>query len=110
MSNSICICIFKCHLWGNKCDNRYELKKHLIIHSYKKVKYKFSECNFVCQYEVSMEVHIVKQHSDKYEGGFCDLEAGNFENLELHLTTCEMYRCDQKKLTKDRYNAIAKLP
>ena len=40
-----------------------------------------------------MEVHNGKQHSDKLECGLCDLEVGNFENLELHLTTCEMYQC-----------------
>ena len=52
-----------CHLCENKCENRYELKKHLITHSYKEAKYMCSECDFMCQNEVSMEVHIGKQHS-----------------------------------------------
>jgi hypothetical protein len=81
-----------CHLCENKCENKCELKKHLITHSYKEAKYMCSECDFVCQNEVSMEVHIGKQHSDKSECGLCDLEVDNLENLELHLTTCEMYR------------------
>ena len=46
-----------------------------------------SECNFVCQNKVSMEVHIGKQHSEKFECGF--------DNLEQHLTTCKMYRCQR---------------
>ena len=72
-----------CHLFENKCEKIYELKKHLITHSYKEAQYIYSECNFVCQNKVSMEVHIGKQHSEKFERGF--------DNLELHLTTCEMY-------------------
>ena len=54
-----------------------------------------SEFNVVCQHEVSMEVHIGKQHSEKFECGLCDLEESNFKNLELHLTTWEMYRCQR---------------
>ena len=84
-----------CHLCENTCENRYELKKHLITHSYKEAKYMCSECSFVCQNEVSMEVHIGKQHCEKFECGLCNLEVGNYENLELHLTTCEMYRCQK---------------
>ena len=82
-----------CHLCEKNCENRNDLKKHLITHSYKKAKFNCSECDFVCQNVISMEVHNGKQHSDKLECGLCDLEVGNFENLELHLTTCEMYQC-----------------
>ena len=40
-----------------------------------------------------MEVHIGMHHSEKLGCGLCDLEVSNLENLELHLTTCEMYQC-----------------
>ena len=40
-----------------------------------------------------MEVHLKKIHSDKFECGLCDLEAGSLENLEIHLNTCEVYQC-----------------
>ena len=44
-----------------------------------------------------MEVHIGKYHSEKYECGFCDFEATNLENLEIHLVTCGIYQCDNCK-------------
>ena len=40
-----------------------------------------------------MEVHIGKQHSEKYEFGLFDFEAKGHENLETHLVSCEMYEC-----------------
>ena len=41
-----------------------------------------------------MKVHLGKLHSEKYECGLCDFEAGNLENLELHLFSCEVYQCN----------------
>ena len=51
---------------------------------------KCTEYNFVSKHENSMEVHIGKQESDKF--GLCDLEVGNFENLEQNLTICEIHK------------------
>ena len=44
-----------------------------------------------------MEVHLGKHHSEKNECGLCDFEAGNLENLETHLNTCEFFQCDWDK-------------
>ena len=33
-----------CHLCEKQCENSSELKKHLLTHSYKKIKYKCEEC------------------------------------------------------------------
>ena len=40
-----------------------------------------------------MEVHIGKDHSENYECGLCEFEAKNFENLDIHLNSCEVYQC-----------------
>ena len=43
---------------------------------------------------VSIEVHIKRKHSENYEFGLCDFEAGSSENIEMHLSTCELFECD----------------
>ena len=35
-----------------------------------------------------------KHHGDNFECGLCDYEAADLENLEIHLTTYEYYKCD----------------
>ena len=40
-----------------------------------------------------MEIHIGKQHSEKYECCLWKFEAQNFDNLDVHLNTCEVYQC-----------------
>ena len=44
--------------------------------------------------EIDMEVHSAKHHGDKFECGLCDYEAADLDNLEIHLSTCEYYKCD----------------
>ena len=41
-----------------------------------------------------MEVHTGRCHSADYECGLCDFKATNLENLETHLSTCEIYECE----------------
>ena len=54
-----------------------------------------------------MEVHLGKHHSEKYECGLCDFEAGNLENLETHLNTCEVFQCDwDKEKCKKRFKTL----
>ena len=45
-----------------------------------------------------MEVHSAKLNWDKFECGLCDYEATDIENLEIHLSTCEYYKCDEKNI------------
>ena len=69
-------------------------------HSYKcsfELKYKFEECEFWGPNEITMEVHIGKHHSEKYECGLCAFEGKNLEHLELHLVTFEIYTCKEYK-------------
>ena len=40
-----------------------------------------------------MEVHNAKTHGEKAECGNCNYEAKNLNDLETHLSTCELYEC-----------------
>ena len=40
-----------------------------------------------------MEVHYGKNHSDSFECGICDYKAETFEQLKIHLCTCEIFKC-----------------
>ena len=72
----------------------------MLTHSYREVHYKCEECDFVGQNRVTMEVHMGKNHSDKFECGLCEWEANSLENLETHLNTCEMFQCDNNGCKK----------
>ena len=45
--------------------------------------------------EIDMDVHVAKLHGDKFECGLCDNEAKDIEELEIHLSTCEYYKCEE---------------
>ena len=55
-----------------------------------------------------MEVHIGKKHSDQFDCGICDLEIKSLENLKIHLSTCEIYKCDccGKKVAKESHGNL----
>ena len=36
-----------------------------------------------------------KTHYDTLECGLCDFKSKDIENLETHISTCEIYECDQ---------------
>jgi hypothetical protein len=56
---------------------------------------------------VTMEVHLGKHHSDKFECGLCNLEIGGLENLEIHQNRCEVFQCDwDKEKCKERPNTL----
>ena len=95
-----------CDLCDKTCKNSHEMKKHLITHSYKEANYKCSDCDFVSEHIISMEVHIGKCHSENYDCGICSFEAGSLENLETHLRTCEVYQCDE---CEKRIKSIAEI-
>ena len=41
-----------------------------------------------------MDVHIGKSHTDNFECGICEVSFGKSEDLEIHLATCEIYKCN----------------
>ena len=42
----------------------------------------------------TIEVHAGKAHSSNFECGLCDFKAKDLENLETHISTCEIYECN----------------
>ena len=83
-----------CELCDVEVYNKSELKKHLRTHSYKEVHYQCKECDIFCDTEMEMEVHIGKNHSDKFDCGLCSVETKTCEDLKIHLITCEIYKCE----------------
>ena len=83
-----------CDLCEYEAKNKTEYKRHLKYHSYKEINFKCIECEFFCNTELQMEVHIGKKHTDKFDCGICDLEMNSPEDLKIHLTTCEQFKCD----------------
>ena len=41
-----------------------------------------------------MDVHIGKKHTENFECGLCEFEAGEIEALNMHMFTCEIYLCE----------------
>ena len=40
-----------------------------------------------------MDVHIGKSHSENKECGICECNTKSLEDLEIHLSGCEIYKC-----------------
>ena len=40
-----------------------------------------------------MEVHTAKLDGEKIECRLCEYEAKDLENIEIHLATCEYFKC-----------------
>ena len=55
-----------------------------------------------------MEVHIGKKHSDLFDCGLCATETKSLENLNIHLSTCEMYKCEDCDLRLKSLSEIKK--
>ena len=71
-----------------------KLQKKVQHHCYKKSTCKCKDCDFVGENEYTMEVHIGKYHSDNFECGICEYTTESVDNLDIHLTTCKIYECD----------------
>ena len=78
-------------------DNKREFKHHVILnHSSTYLgndKHKCKECEFVAKNYKTLEVHLGKTHRETFECGLCEIGFDNLENLEIHLKTCEIYKC-----------------
>ena len=56
-------------------------------------KFACKECPCVGNNMFSHEVHMGRAHSNILDCGLCDAEFNKLEDLDLHLTTCEVYIC-----------------
>ena len=84
----------KCDLCEMELDDHKEMNLHLKTHSYRELKFKCEDCSFWGPNSLTMEVHTGKCHSEKLECGLCDYKAKSMECLETHISTCEIYECD----------------
>ena len=84
----------ECELCEAKVDNEREMKDHMKIHSYKKSTFKCEDCDFCSENFLTMEVHVGKLHSGKFECGLCNYDAKDLETLNIHISTCQIYVCD----------------
>ena len=94
----------KCDFCDELLENRLKLKRHMKEHSYINAKYKCVDCDYFSKSELSMEVHIGKEHSDGFECGLCNSTETTLENLEIHFLTCEIFvcaECDERIMTLD---------
>ena len=64
-------------------------------HSYINAEYKWLECDFICDDYTEMEVHIRKEHSERFEFYLCGFRGESLEKLKTHALTCEVYDCNQ---------------
>ena len=64
------------------------------------------KCDFFCETQSEMELHIGRKHSDQLECGICNYEADNLENLTIHLATCEIYKCEDCELKVKTLNEV----
>ena len=85
----------ECELCEAKLENEQIMKEHLKYHSYKKSTYKCEDCDYCSENFLTMEVHVGKHHGGKTECGLCNFEAKDLEALNMHLSTCQIYVCDE---------------
>eukprot|EP00092_Neocalanus_flemingeri_P059010 GFUD01070439.1.p1 GENE.GFUD01070439.1~~GFUD01070439.1.p1 ORF type:complete len:313 (+),score=42.55 GFUD01070439.1:267-1205(+) len=86
-----------CDLCEKNFKSVREMKIHRNTHSFQssnnEKQFNCEECDFVTENVESMEVHIGKCCYEYYECGLCENRFDCLENLETHLTTCEVYEC-----------------
>ena len=52
-------------------------------HSYKLVKFRCAECDFVGENDLTMDVHVGRNHADDFECGLCENKFESVESLEI---------------------------
>ena len=83
-----------CTLCDHQMKTKLEMKRHMKPHTYKGVDLKCEECDFLGINETTMKVHFRREHSDIMECGLCDFLAKDLVDLNIHLSTCEIHKCD----------------
>ena len=87
----------KCELCAEEMKNSEEMKDHMVTHSYidtTDLIFKCEDCDFWGPNSITMKVHYQKTHGENISCGLCDHESSETENLETHLFTCEIYKCN----------------
>ena len=87
----------KCTICEEEMKNKEEMKDHMVTHSYIDTTdfiFKCEDCDFWGPNSITMKVHNQKSHGEQKSCGLCNHEFSENENLETHLFTCEIYKCD----------------
>ena len=87
---------FKCEICDDKYIKEEYLKDHMITHSYYKsefLKFKCDECDFWGPNAHTMKMHYFRLHCENVSCGSCNLEVKDVEELDIHTTTCEIFKC-----------------
>ena len=71
------------------------MKRHIQDHSCIVAKFKCLDCNFISSRETEMEVHIGKEHTDRFECCLRGCIDDSLEKLETQLLTCEVFYCGE---------------
>ena len=82
------------------CDKTFNTYNKFRDHKFEHTKwnkkansYSCKECKFIGNNMHTHEVHMGKCHSSNHDCGLCDRELGNLGDLEVHINTCEIYKC-----------------
>ena len=77
--------------WDAKLNNLHQMKLHIKEYSYRDAKYKFEDFDFCGDNFWTIEVHNKKYHSENLECGLFEFLAIDRDELDTHLSTCEIY-------------------
>jgi hypothetical protein len=69
------------------------MKEHLAEHSFRNLKFKCEDCDFLAEDNLSLEVHAGKAHSGNFECALCGFTGKDISDLDTHLHTCETFTC-----------------
>ena len=87
-----------CHICEYEWKNCKEIRIHMDIHALEITifgDFQCKDCRFIGDSIETMEVHIGKCLPDELFNGLCEWKSDNLENLKTHLTSCEVYECQQ---------------
>ena len=85
-----------CEICEKQFKSPHDLKLHIYTHSYTSkgdIGQTCKKCNFACDTIESMEVHLGKCNVEEFECGLCETSFKKTDELDTHLTTCEVYEC-----------------
>ena len=99
-----------CEVCDAEVRDKLDLKHHRISHTYTSVntEFKCEKCDFSGKNGWTMQIHHGKCHGKKLECGICDFQAKSLENLDLHLTTYETYKCMECEFVAKQLSELKK--
>ena len=82
-----------CDFCDRNCFDKKHMKEHLAEHSFRNLKFKCEDCDFLAEDNLSLEVHAGKAHSGNFECALCGFTGKDISDLDTHLHTCETFTC-----------------